>query len=137
LHAEASECHLDIFFNTKTISTILHGNLKDTLHALVDLEPLKDRDCLGSLLSQSACKGWNVDMLEDSFKFNNTTVDTWEVIDGDICQSDSLNQLLVCIVRVTGKSFPGTLLELLEITADGTEECREGKRIKGQDGDIE
>ena len=41
-------------------------------------------------------------MLEDSFKFNNTTVNTWEVVDADICQSDSLNQLLVCIVRVTG-----------------------------------
>jgi hypothetical protein len=79
-----------------------------------------------------ACKGWNVDILEDSFKFNTTTVDTWEVVDGDICQSD-----IVCIVRVTGKLFPGTLLELLEITANGTEECREGKRIKGQDGDIE
>jgi hypothetical protein len=84
-----------------------------------------------------SCKGRNVDIFEDSLKFNTTTVDTWEVIDGDICQSDSLNRLLVCIVRAMGKLFPDMLIELLDVTTDGTKECREGKPIKGQDGDIE
>lgn len=113
------------------MSAIVHGDLEDTLHALVGLEPLKNGDCLGPPLSQLPRKGRNVDIFEDSFKFNATIVDTWEVVDGDICQSDSLNRLLVCIVRVTRKLSPDTLLELLDVTADGTEECRERVWIKG------
>lgn len=104
LNAEASECHLDVFFGARTISAIVHSNLEDTLHVLVDLQPLKDRDCLGPFLSKWARKRRNVDIFENSFEFNTTPVEMWEVVDGDIC-------LLVC-------------LELLEVAADRIEKCR-------------
>jgi hypothetical protein len=78
LHAEILECHFDIFFGAGAVSAIIHGNLKYTFDALVDLEPLEDRDCLGSLFSNSTCKGWDVDIFQYSFEFNIAAV-MWEI----------------------------------------------------------